>query len=1396
MIRPLKSIAQKASNPRCISSLPPNFLGQHRQCSPKSLEFDHDERKLSSNQSLGLQQCRNFMGTGITPSAQLMHDDYDHMYAPSNNNDNNHYGTTTQFIASSCSNSRVNSLNDNQSNMIYRSNHNGINGNNRSDDKQINGAYSEMFSMNDSYDNGQNNINIDQSENLEVMANKLKSYASLQEALVDRDEGGDFSTMHAPRFSQFLLHDVLKIVREFDTTMDKPLFTQRELLSIVHTLILPRAEMTIPSHALKALLELAVLTVSRLNPKGRVMAATSTINNTTKTPQLTLDDGICCEELLRKLLAIKIYYTSKDQHYHYQDWSKSLQIILNITLNLYSTVASHLRDPSASKQIVQMAEKLLLQSASSSQQYYHHKEQQQDMIQSPEKLELIPDVISFNTVIMAWGKSVQTSHLQKQRNRHSKAAQKAGVAAAVRAQAILDLLLDLSKEDSNLIPTETSFNVALGAWANASPHSKIATGEAMQLLEDMANKHYKPDSFYPPPTAATLVTVSKVLCSSPPKDIHSHISKLLQYRDEFQLDPSDIILNNALLTAYARSARHTSSVHDNLDACKHMINFFDTELQTQQRPDRVSFLMALNALQDCARRMLLNNKEDRRKKEVEDFVLPTSRRLLRDAVKADVADTRMYNDVLGTHVCNAKEAQSLFDHHPRADYMAYVRLLEAYEQTAKVISAQNGNKTNTAKTITEMANRSEAILYELEILGKSTPSMRPQTNLYNAAILTHLERQSLEGVESAAGVLKRLLQKYKQRLQEYQENDSENRICERPNTTSFVSIMAGYLKHGRDCADVARVENLWGAMTDLQLAKSQVPPNMMKKVAPIQANVVAMNILLRMYTKYCNEQPQFLKQAEQLVLERMIPEPDEFSFTILLQAYGYSINNNINKSSPGKKDILERTMRLLQVARNQIQRPGLRFYNAALHTLSKCSSEEAALAAETILFEEMSSMKPDSYSYAAVVSAWTSLNTCEGAERAKDILLSSGALGVVDAFCFNTVLASFAKLGDMDQAEKLLEEMKRRGINTTAFTYQSLALGQSTNNRSNTSPQNQRKVHLQKDGDSSNQYLAYDQLQKLLSQYGSTLREDNKPSPRLFTHVLSKLSRVNDSQEKMLEVINQKLDLASSNNGRNEYLPTEYDVDSVIFKLASLGNIDQAIDSLEKLQNGGCQISTKAYNSILAAYAREAKGESYDQFEGAEKTMELMNQMKDPNAGSYAACIAAWLNCANRPCNKNISSQYDEEAENLLEKMNKRLGKNNDDERDISRAYHLGLKTCLKKIHDVVESEEKTESVRRGARIFAGMIQHQSTSPASYAYMLHLSKHIQPQSRQQLVCVKLIEECKASGQFSSSVLQTLLSIFSDSEVSNILQISRKKRISHQDLPPQWSVNVGLYERSY
>mmetsp|Transcript_6856 Transcript_6856/g.10417 ORF Transcript_6856/g.10417 Transcript_6856/m.10417 type:complete len:721 (+) Transcript_6856:29-2191(+) len=717
--------------------------------------------------------------------------------------------------------------------------------------------------------------------------------------------------------------------------------------------------------------------------------------------------------------------------------------------------------------------------------------------------------------------------------------------------------------------------------------------------------------------------------------------------------------------------------------------------------------------------------------------------------------------------------------------MAYAHLLDAYEQTAKMLSSSR--KKEKTIPVQDLAERAEALLFKLEDLSENTPSLRPHTNLYNAVILTHLERQSLAGVESAALVLQHLQAKYRRRLHEYQKNARITRIAERPNTTSFLSVMSGYLKHSESAKNISLMENLWTTMTDLQLAKSQAPPVLSKKMAPVQANCIAMNTLLRMYAKYCHEFPSFLDQADHLVLERISPEPDEYSFTILFQAYANIVVNSRNTKDHSigskRRDVLKRSKNLLKVVSEHIKRPGIRLYNSALNTLSQCCCEEAALIAEQILNQKMSTIQRDRYSYAAVISAWTNLNTKEGVARAEEILLSADAKGVVDAFCFNTVLRGYAKFGAMDQMESLAEKMEARGIKPTAFTHQTFAISSTSNN--STPPHN-----YEHDENVSKQYYVYDKLQQLLNQYEATKSLNDKPAPRMFTHAISKLFHVKGSEDKMLSVLEEKLKLAECDNNQEDYLPNRFEVDSVLKRLAAIGKIDETMSIISCLQDKGVQISTKAYNAILAACAKAAKESKVEGVEAAEKAMTLLNQMEHANAKAYADCIAAWVHCGQNSSYHLKDLSYDKEAESVLNLMTtKRLEESITFEKnDLARAYHMALKACLMKcIHN--EAEDNDLSVQRGARIFAEMIRQDLTSPSSYAYILHLSKHIKPKSKQKIVCIKLIEQCQASGQFSSSVLETLRSIFPETQLTKLLQMPSKNIISFQDLPPRWSSNV-------
>merc|ERR1711971_38818 len=83
----------------------------------------------------------------------------------------------------------------------------------------------------------------------------------------------------------------------------------------------------------------------------------------------------------------------------------------------------------------------------------------------------------------------------------------------------------------------------------------------------------------------------------------------------------------------------------------------------------------------------------------------------------------------------------------------------------------------------------------------------------------------------------------------------------------------------------------------------------------------------------------------------------------------------------------------------------------------------------------------------------------------------------------------------------------------------------------------------------------------------------------------------------------------------------------------------------------------------------------------------------------------------------------------------------------LALAHFQALKSCLGECESAIDSDEKEKLAQRGARIFTEMVRAKCTSPSSYAHILRIVKHIQPQSKQQLVYTKLMKNAKHPGNF-------------------------------------------------
>lgn len=1151
---------------------------------------------------------------------------------------------------------------------------------------------------------------------LQRIAEQLLTYESLKAAVIDREE--DFSPN--PRFSQFILKDALQIVRD----LPKPAYTARDLMRMVHTLVLPTTDMTIPSHASHALLELVILTLKQCN----------------QSPDLMLEDAHRAQELQHKLQSIQIYHTSAYSQEEMERWRRGLLNCFNQTLNLYSAIASKCTNAEASKEVVQFAEALLMEAGSASSP------------PSQERIQVQPDVISFNTVMKAWARAVpkrrkhrhEDASDQQDRNRQQHARH-----AAERAEAILGLLIEISQELPTLQPTEHSYNAVIAAWAHV--HSAETPKHVMDHIwpKMLDPGYHKLHSVVP--TTATLVTTAKVLSKhTSAKELQKHVEQLLMYQRQYRI-PLTTVVCNAILTAYSRGLS-ASTENECLMMSRDMIRFFDKRVE---QPDRLSFITISTAIRRAVQKA--GQKDDPL---AEDAI-----RFLRQAIKAGLVDVRMYNDAIEALSYHAEQAGEVFQEMgDQVDYFSYRALVVAYQNAAAM------NRSSK-----KYAEQAEELVKGMETLSKSDPSLRPDTWLYNAVILSWLESQSLEGVARADQVLRHLLDKYQQRVQERLGADEtkQSRIQERPNTFSFIHIMKGYSTYGSyEHIDV--VENLLQLMGDLQLAKAQSPPRHRKAMAAVEQTSVASNILLDMYASYSNEDKRLVAKAENLLKRKEAlgnrSKPDKYSYSILFKAY----------AAAGMDDTIKRTMTLLELAKRAMQgEVTVRFYNGALNALaSSPNAEEGAKAAENLLAEmlRLPRLQPDSYSYAAVIKALTKVGTFEAIQRADQVLQRAMQSDQADSFCFNSVIEGYAKLKTAKASDRAMEiyvDMKHESernakVKPTNFTYSNLSVGSSASD-------------------------THDLLLRRVERYSQSKNQQDMPDGAAFSHAIGAWFRDGGegAAKKAEDVLRLKMTLAREHGGPT---PTKYDVDSVIKKMSVASSIDRAaklLDEVYLLSWGKQAVSTGAYNVILAHYATsqarpESTAKACSLLEKMEHRFQAEGAKAKPDGESYASCISAWVESRHPDC--------DEHSEQILNRMASMVEK---DDRSLGRAFNLVLKGCKQCAEKAKVSQDAR--VQRGARVFAEMMKWSGVvNSSSFAYMLKLTSFMtQDEVRKSQLYAKLMLECQKAGLISRSVLDTFVGVARPKLACMVLNVKPNQlgSLTVEGLPQEWTCNATTRKRT-
>jgi len=606
-------------------------------------------------------------------------------------------------------------------------------------------------------------------------------------------------------------------------------------------------------------------------------------------------------------------WTAKDQRRY-----DKATILFNSTLSSYAKLSSSMSglSPQVRKDFVQTCERLLLEVAA-----------KRDEIKDPSPNTILqciqPNVVSFNTALSAWSSFSSKQRRTRGRQQDDRIADDS-VATAERTQSILKVMEDVNDDTRSnrntvqsiesawterrghnaidvehftrpttrvISPNTTSFNNVLKALSRTSNTNETALQSLniYQTIMNRANKHHharenlvldnceqlQKRSIDPGrardilPDSRTLVLLLinlQNLSLSNFQDslavVNSIYQSMLQLDDQLQwsVDNLQESSRSALLNKYSFNAilKTLSSLsvdsYDDSYECATQIDAI-VEQAVHEYSIKSSDIRP-NAIKSWIKCALLAGTDKERL-----HVCASKCGAHIEALFAELNQTKDVSNTGSYHLIQAiNDTISLYG---RVGLFFEAHTLYKEAQSCDLTSLKTLSTTTEAlcqaRDIEQIDKAKELLLdYEQEIMGKQSSTALPDmkyTYIYNSLIEAYLNSGTSRGLEEAHSLLSYMISSHESNL----------RHIARPNTTSFVIVMAALAQRGQH---IHRLETLLAKMEEMSQRKKNASNDLVANVKP---NNVVYNIMLKGYS--LSKDNETLDSAMKL-LDRMETDSD------------------------------------------------------------------------------------------------------------------------------------------------------------------------------------------------------------------------------------------------------------------------------------------------------------------------------------------------------------------------------------------------------------------------------------------------------------------------------------------------------------------------------------------
>ena len=579
----------------------------------------------------------------------------------------------------------------------------------------------------------------------------------------------------------------------------------------------------------------------------------------------------------------------------------------------------------------------------------------------------------------------------------------------------------------NVAPDTISYTILLENWAEQAGRIPHACNRAENIFHNM-KRLGKTENSPVQPTFITYSTLMKAYAKA--GEAHKAEELLNEMMDEYLVNNNrnirpDLVIFNTLLRAISRSG-----LPDAVDTIKaHMTRMESMATKAvlghgvSISPDLQSYNSLLHAIARSGRR---GAGEECEKLLVDTMML--SSRLLPDIVSYTATIQGYANAGKAEHAERVlrKACEDYYKHDEGTDQH------QSMKPTVNIFSAAISAWSKSGSA--EAPERAEALLEWMKDLSKAGDLVGPiDTVVYNALLSVY----SNSGRKDAGNRAEHILCEMKVESQVSPDTVSYNTAMKalaalgefnrcknlfeqmketpgvKPGVESLCTLLVAFSRSPAVANSNDSVEKVLSKLQELQISSG------------IKANNACYNVVLSCLANASTEESCRVAEELFLEMERAGIEVTEWTYSTVIEAYA-----NVGLAEEAELQ-LERFIKWRgKEAENDA--PTVRCFNGALKAWARrarfFSAPDAPSRAEALVDRmHQLCLKPDVHSYNILMDCWKESRLPGSAMRAKAILekmINSGDNEIEPTTTsYNTVVAAFARMGDIENAEALLQLM-------------------------------------------------------------------------------------------------------------------------------------------------------------------------------------------------------------------------------------------------------------------------------------------------------------------------------------------------------------------------------------